>query len=54
MKDEIMEELWRVKDQITAEAKGNTQALFKRLRSIKLKPSQRMVNRSSMHRTQHA
>jgi hypothetical protein len=39
MKDEIIEELWRVKDQINAETKGDTQALFKHLRLIKLNPS---------------
>ncbi len=54
MKDEIIEELWRAKDQIAAESKGNTQELFKHLRSIKLKPSQRMVNRSSAHKPRHA
>jgi len=54
MKDEIIEELWRVKDQIAAETKGNTQALFERLRSVKLKPSQRMVNRTTQHKSQHA
>ena len=54
MKDEIIEELWRVKDQIAVETKGNTQALFERLRAIELKPSQRMVNRSSRRKTQHA
>ncbi len=53
MKDEIIEELWQVKDQIDAETKGNTQALFKRLRTIKLKPTQRMVNRSSQRKSQH-
>ena len=37
MKDEIIEELWRVKDQITAETKGNTQALFDRLRTIRFR-----------------
>jgi len=54
MKDEIIEELWRVKDQITAETKGNTQALFDRLRTIRLKPSQNMVNRTSSRKPQHA
>ncbi len=54
MKDEIIEELWRVKDQISVETKGNTQTLFDRLRSIKLTPPQRMVNRASSHKPQHA
>jgi hypothetical protein len=54
MKDEILEELWRVKDQITAESKGNTQALFDRLRRIKLTASQRMVNHTAPHKPQHA
>ena len=54
MKDEIIEELWRVKDQIATETKGNTQTLFERLRAIKLAPSQRMVNRASSCKPQHA
>ena len=54
MKDEIIEELWRVKDQIAAEAGGNTQALFDRLRSIKIEPSQHMVNRATPRKPQHA
>lgn len=43
MKDEIIEELWRVKDQIDAETKGNTQTLFERLRAVELAPSRRCV-----------
>ena len=54
MKDEIIEELWRAKDQIAAETKGNTQEFFKHLRLIKLKPSQRMVNRSKAYKPLHA
>lgn len=54
MKDEIIEELWRAKDQIAAETKENTQVLFKHLRLIKLKPSQRMANRSTAYKPQHA
>jgi hypothetical protein len=47
MKDEILGELWRVKDQIATETKGSTQALFDRLRKVKLTSSQHMVNRTS-------
>ena len=54
MKDEILEELWRAKDQILAETKGNTQVLFDRLRKVKLRPSQHMVNRTSPRKPQHA
>ena len=54
MKDEIIEELWRIKDQIAAETKGNTRTLFERLRAIKLKSSQHMVNRASTRKPQHA
>lgn len=54
MKDEIMEELWRIKDQIAAETKGNTQALFERLRAIELTASQHTVNRTSQRTTRHA
>lgn len=44
MKDDILEELWRIKDQISNETKGSTQVLFARLRAVALSPSQRMVN----------
>lgn len=54
MNDEILEELWRVKDQINKETKGNTQVLFERLRLIKLKASQHMVNKTSSRKPQHA
>ncbi len=54
MKDEILEELWRAKDQIADETKGNTQVLFERLRNVKLTPSQRMVDRTSPRKPQHA
>ena len=54
MKDEILEELWRVKDQIAEETKGNTKVLFERLRNVKLTPSQRMVDRTSPRKPQHA
>ncbi len=54
MKDEILEELWRIKDQIASETKGNTKVLFERLRAIELKPHQRLVNRTSPAGKQHA
>ena len=54
MRDEILEELWKVKDEIASEAKGNTQALFEHLRTIKLKPSQRLVNLASRPTRQRA
>ena len=44
MKDDILEELWRIKDQIATETKGSTQALFERLRAVALGPSHRIVN----------
>lgn len=53
MKDEIIEELWQIKDQINAETKCNTRVLFERLRAIKLKPAQRLVNRASLRKPQH-
>ena len=54
MKDEILEELWKAKDQITAEAEGSTKKLFNKLRTIKLSPSQRRVDRSMHRQKQHA
>lgn len=54
MKDEILAELWKIKDQISSETKGNTQALFDRLRAIKLEPSQQLVNRTPRSQKQHA
>ena len=53
-KDEILQELWNIKDQIASETKGNTQTLFERLRAIRLKPSQQLVNRTSQPQKQHA
>lgn len=50
MKDDIMEELWQIKDQIATETKGSTAALFKRLRAVVLGPSQRLVNLTAMRR----
>jgi len=52
MKDEIIEELWKIKDQIGSERNGDTQALFERLRTIKLQPTQRLVNRTSKRQAQ--
>ena len=52
MKDEIIEELWQIKDKIAVDTKGDTQTLFKRLRSIKLKSSQKWVNRTSSFKEQ--
>ena len=44
MKDDILEELWRIKDQIATETKGSTHALFESLRSVAIGPTHRMVN----------
>ena len=49
MKDDILEELWRIKDQIAMETKGSTQALFDRLRAVALRPSHRLVNLTASH-----
>jgi hypothetical protein len=38
----------------TPETKGNTQALFDRLRKVKLSSSQHMVNRTAPRKPQHA
>ena len=54
MKDEILEELWKAKDQITAESGDSTKKLFDRLRAIKLSPSQRRVDRSKYQQKQRA
>ncbi len=54
MKDEILEEMWAIKDQIASETKEDTQALFDRLRAVELKPSHRLVNRTSSRGKQHA
>ena len=54
MKDEILEELWMIKDQIASEAKGSTQALFKRLRAIERKSPHQTVNRTRSRKKQHA
>ncbi len=54
MKDEILEELWKVKDQIASEAKGSTQALFEHLRTVERESSHRKVNRTDSCKKQHA
>ena len=54
MKDEIIEELWQIKDQIGSETKNNTKALFERLRKIKLKPTQHLVNRTFQLKAKHS
>jgi hypothetical protein len=54
MKDEIIEELWKIKNQIGSETKNNTKALFERLRKIELKPTQHLVNRTSQRKAQHS
>ena len=46
MKDEILTELWSIKDQIAAEAKGNTRALFERLKMIQKQSGHSVVNRT--------
>ena len=48
MKDEILEELWKVKDQIASEAKGNAQALLARLRAVEQQSGHRIVNRTNL------
>ncbi|MDP6525843.1 MAG: hypothetical protein QGH15_16625 [Kiritimatiellia bacterium] len=54
MRDEILEELWKIKDQIASETKEDTQAFFERLRAVELEPSHRLVNRTSSRKKQHS
>ena len=48
MKDDILEELWRVKDQIATETQGSTHVLFDRLCAVSIGPSHRMVNLTTL------
>lgn len=52
MKDEILAELWSIKDQIAAETKGDTRTLFKRLKMIQKKSGHPVVNRSQTRKIQ--
>ena len=54
MKDEILTELWSIKDQIATETKGNTQALFERLKAIQDKSDHPVVNRTHKLKKQPA
>jgi len=54
VKDEILEELWKVKDQIASETKGSVHLLFERMREIERKSSRRKVNRTLARKEQHA
>jgi len=53
MKDEILEELWKAKDQIAAETKGSAKALFERLRALEQKSSHPVVNHTGAAKAQH-
>jgi len=44
MKDEILAELWSIKDQIATETKGNARALFERLKMIQKQSGHSVVN----------
>lgn len=46
MKDEILEELWKVKDQIATEVKCDPRLLFARLKIVQQKAKNRIVNRT--------
>lgn len=52
MKDEILTELWSIKDLIAAETKGNARALFERLKMIQNKSGRPIVNRTQKRKTQ--
>jgi hypothetical protein len=52
MKDEILTELWSIKDQIAAETKGSTRALFERLKVIQNKSGRPIINRTQKRKMQ--
>jgi len=54
MKDEILEELWKIKDQIASETKGNPKLLFERLRAVERNTSHPVVDRTRSRDKQHA
>jgi len=52
MKDEILTELWLIKNQIATETKGNTRALFERLKMIQKESGHSVVNRTQKRKMQ--
>ena len=54
MKDEILTELWKIKDQIATEANCDARTLFSRLKSIQEKSDHPVVNRTQALKKQPA
>ena len=54
MKDEILTELWSIKDQIATEVNGSTKTLFARLKQIQEKSDHPVVNRTQKRKKQPA
>ena len=54
MKDEILEELWQIKDKIARETNYNTQALFERLRAVQAASANPVVDRTKQRTKQSA
>jgi hypothetical protein len=52
MKDEILEELWQIKDKIARETNYNTQSLFERLKKIQAESNHSVVNRTKQRKKQ--
>jgi len=54
MKDEIITELWKVKDEIAEETHCDTKVLFQRLRKIQDSSSHPIANRTSLREVKPA
>jgi len=52
MKDEILEELWKIKDRIAIETNYNTHALFERLKKVQTEFSNPVVDRTNQREKQ--
>lgn len=52
MKDEILAEMWQIKDQIAEEAHGRVQALFQRLKEVEDRSPHPKVDRTKLRERQ--
>ena len=52
MKDEILEELWQIKDRIAKETNYSTISLFERLKNIQKESHNSVVNRTKLRKKQ--
>jgi len=54
MKDEVLTELWKVKDRISKESDYNSQKLYERLKKVERSLDRPVVNRTKQRNKQFA